>query len=241
MTAPFEIFNNSIELKNKKYSSSPRAFKDAIFGHLARVGKAVSNPVRVELLELLSQAPRTVEALAKASNQSVANTSQHLRVLKNARFVEAEKRGLFVTYRLADEVVADFCVSLRSLAERRILEIEALTEAFLSERDALEAVDQDDLALRVARSEVTVLDVRPAEEYREAHIAGAISVPLEELEQRFKKLPKRKQIVAYCRGPYCVFAIEAVERLRRSGYDAVRLELGVQDWRARGFAIEGAS
>lgn len=219
---------------------APRAFKDAIFGHVARVGKAVSNPVRVELLELLCQAPRTVDALAKATNQSIANTSQHLRVLRTARFVAADKQGLFVTYRIADEAVADFCVSLRDLAERRILEIEEVTEAFLTERDAFEAVDQEELALRVARGDATVLDVRPEEEYRHGHIKGAISVPLVDLERRLKKLPKKRQIVAYCRGPYCVLAIEAVRKLRACGYNAVRLEYGVHDWRARGLAIESA-
>lgn len=214
-----------------------RAFKDAIFGHIARAGKAVSNPVRVELLELLSQAPRTVEALAKASNQSVANTSQHLRVLRSARFVEAEKNGLFVTYRLADVAVADFCTALRDLAQRRMLEIEEVTKTFLEDRGAMDPVDQQELSERVRRGESIVLDVRPAEEFRELHIAGAVSVPLSELERRLKDLPKDREIVAYCRGPYCVLAIEAVEKLRALGYRAVRLEDGVHDWRARGFEV----
>lgn len=217
--------------------SRHRVFKDAIYEQLARIGKAVASPRRLELLDLLAQGPRTVEALARETGQSVANTSQHLQALRAARLVTAEKRGLFVTCRLADNEVAEFFRGLRRVAESRLAEIERVTRAFLGQHGLLEPVDRAALVERVRQGKVTVLDVRPASEYRTGHIPGAISVPLAELERRLGELPKRREIVAYCRGPYCVLALEAVGRLRARGYRAVRLEDGVPDWRARGFPI----
>lgn len=214
-----------------------RRFKDAIYRQLARIGKAVASPRRLELLDLLAQGPRTVERLASESGQTVANTSQHLQLLRRARLVEAQKQGLYVTYRLADQGVAEFYRGLRALAESRLGEIHRVTRDFLADRGALEAVDQEVLVARVLRGEVTLLDVRPVEEYAAGHIVGAVSVPLRELEQRLAGLPKRRQIVAYCRGPYCVLAIEAVARLRALGFKALRLEDGVPDWRARGLPV----
>lgn len=215
-----------------------RRFKDEIYEQFARLGKAVSSPKRLELLDLLCQCERTVEMLAAETGMTVANTSQHLHVLRAARLVEAEKEGLYVKYRLTDQAVCDFFRSLRMLAERRLAEIEQITRQFLEGREDLEAVDRDSLLERVRQGEVTVLDVRPAEEHRAGHIRGAISIPLKELEARLSELPRNQEIVAYCRGPYCVLAIRAVEVLREKGFRAVRLEDGVSDWRARGFAVE---
>ena len=218
--------------------SASRDFKSAIYDQLARVGKAVASPRRLELLDLLTQGPRTVEVLARLASLSIANTSQHLQVLRAARLVEAEKQGLHVTYRAATDDVGAFLLALRQLAESRLLEIEDVTRQYLEERDALEQVDQEALIERVRRGEVTVLDVRPIEEYRAGHIPGALSVPLRDLERRVAALPRDKEIVAYCRGPYCVLSIEAMQALRERGFEATRLEDGVYDWRARGLTID---
>jgi len=216
----------------------PRRFKDALYEQFARLGKAVSSPKRLELIDLLGQGPRTVEALADQTGQTVANVSQHLQILRAARLVDARKEGLYVTYRLADDQVAAFFHSLRSLAEARIEEVRQITHTFLEERDALERVDADELVERVRSGTVTVLDVRPAEEFAAAHIPGAVSLPLTELKRRLDSLPKYREVVAYCRGPYCVFAIEAVELLRANGFKAVRMEEGILEWRARGLPVE---
>lgn len=218
--------------------SSNRRFKDAIYEQLARIGKAVSSPRRLELLDLLCQAPRTVEALAKEANQSVGNTSQHLQILRAARLVESDKNGLFVTYRLADQSVCDFFRVLRLLAESRLAEIERVTRDYLEGREGMEPVDREGLLERVQHGEVVVLDVRPTVEYQAGHIPGARSVPLNELEARLQELPREQEIVAYCRGPYCMLAVEAVERLRARGFKATRLDESVSDWRARGHEVE---
>ena len=215
-----------------------RRFKDTVYALQAQTGKAVTSPRRLELLELLAQGPRTVDALARETSQTTANTSQHLQVLRGARLVEAEKRGLYVTYQLAGEEVTRFCLALRQLAESRTEELERAAQGFLEERGQLEPVDQEALLARVRRGEVTLLDVRPEEEYHAGHIPGAVSVPLAQLERRLSELPRRREVVAYCRGPYCVLAIEAVTRLRARGYRAVRLEAGIPDWRARGLPVE---
>jgi rhodanese-related sulfurtransferase len=215
-----------------------RRFKDATYEQFARIGKAVSAPRRLELLDLLSQGPRTVEVLAGQSGISVANASQHLQVLRRVRLVEAEKHGLYVEYRLADERVGKFFHALRALAEARLAEIEGVTRAFLEKRGVPESVDEAELVRRVRAGAVTLLDVRPIEEYRAGHLPGALSVPLPELRRRISELPSDREIVAYCRGPYCVMAIEAVELLRDRGFRAHRLEHGVLDWRARGWRVE---
>lgn len=214
-----------------------RRYKDAIYQQFARIGKAIASPRRLELLDLLCQGPRTVEALAHLAGQSLANTSQHLQVLRAARLVESEKDGLYVTYRLAGDEVCDFFRTLRELAELRLAEVERVTREFLEQRDQMEPVDRAALVERARSGEVTVLDVRPREEYRAGHIPGALSVPLAELKSRLTELPRDRDIVAYCRGPYCVLAIEAVETLRAHGFGAVRLEDGVAEWRARGFEV----
>jgi rhodanese-related sulfurtransferase len=215
-----------------------RRFKDSIYEQFARLGKAVSAPKRLELLDLLCQGPRNVETLAEEAAISVANASQHLQTLRAARLVDAEKKGLYVEYRLADEEVCRFFHSLRGLAETRLAEVEQVTRAYLEERGAMEPVQSTELLRRVRDGQVTVLDVRPAEEYRAGHIPGALSVPLPELKKRLTELPRNREVVAYCRGPYCVMAIEAVELLRKRGFKAHRMEQGIADWRSRGWRVE---
>ena len=217
--------------------SPNRAFKDAIYEQFARIGKSVSSPKRLELLDLLCQGERTVEVLAKESGLTIANTSQHLQVLRAARLVEAEKEGLFVIYRLADQTVCEFFRAMRVLAESRLAEVEQIKRRFLEGREGMEPVDREALLKLVREGAVTVLDVRPVEEYNAGHIPGALSIPLKELTLHLTELPHDQEIVAYCRGPYCVLSIEAVEMLRAKGFHAVRLEEGIQDLRAMGFPI----
>lgn len=214
-----------------------RIFKDRMYQEVARVSKALAAPKRLELLDLLCQGPRTVEDLAQQVDISVANASQHLRILRAAQLLHADKKGLFVEYRLADAKVCTFYVALRQLAEARLAEVEQVTHAYFEKRGELEGVASDELVRRVKRGEVTVLDVRPAQEYRAGHIPGAISIPVGELAARLKELPKRRAVVAYCRGPYCVMSGDAVALLRKRGYTAERLEYGVADWRARGWRV----
>lgn len=215
-----------------------RRFKDAVYEQFSRVGKAVSAPKRLELLDLLCQGPRTVETLADQIAISVANASQHLQVLRAARLVETEKKGLYVEYRLADGRVCRFLQALRELAESRLAEVEQVTRQYLDERGVMERVHGDEMLRRVRNGGVTILDVRPSEEFRAGHIPGALSVPLAELKKRLAELPKDRDIVAYCRGPYCVMAIEAVALLRKKGFRAHRMEQGVVEWRARGGRVE---
>ncbi|OGF98338.1 MAG: ArsR family transcriptional regulator [Candidatus Glassbacteria bacterium RIFCSPLOWO2_12_FULL_58_11] len=217
--------------------SPNRNFKDSIYEQFSRIGKAVSSPKRLELLDLICQSAKTVEALARETGLSVANASQHLQVLRTARLVEANKEGLFVHYRLADQAVCDFFRVMRELAESRLAEVEMITRRFLAGREGMEPVDRKKLIERVRDGSVVVLDVRPFEEFREGHIPGAISVQLRDLEQRLSELPRDQEIVAYCRGPYCVLSIQAVEMLRSRGFNAVRLEEGVQDWRFLGLPV----
>ncbi len=214
-----------------------RRLKDAIYEQFARIGKAVSSPRRLELLDLLCQGPRTVEMLAKESSLTVANASRHLQVLRGAGLIDGRKEGLYVVYQIADPAVCKFFRGMRLLAEKRLADLEHITRRFLEGAEGLEAVDREGLIERVRRKSVTVIDVRPVEEYRAGHIAGAVSVPLKELESRLAEFPKNKEIVAYCRGPYCVLAIRAIQILHARGYRAVRLEDGVPDWRAQGFKV----
>lgn len=217
-----------------------RQFKDAIYEQFARISKAMSSPKRLELLDLLCQAERTVEVLARTTSLSVANTSQHLQILRSARLVVAEKQGLFVVYRLADRQVCDLLSAIRTLAEVRLADIEQITRQFMQSHPDLEPVDRETLRERVLSGAVTLLDVRPKEEYLAGHIPGALCVPLEELEERLDGLPRDQEVVAYCRGPYCVLAVEAVERLKAKGFKAYRMEDGVMEWRSLGLPVEEA-
>lgn len=215
-----------------------RRRKDRIYEQLARVAKAASSPKRLELLELLAQAPRTVEALAEQAHLTVANTSRHLQILRAARLVDTDKQGVFVEYRLASEEVVRFTLAVRSVAEAQLADLEEARRAYVGERESMESVTTEELLRRVRSGEATVIDVRPEEEFRAAHLPGAISMPIETLVARIDQLPKRKEIVAYCRGPYCVMAADAIELLRARGFRAHRLEDGVSEWRARGWRVE---
>jgi rhodanese-related sulfurtransferase len=214
-----------------------REYKSAVYEQFALVGKALCSAPRLEILDVLLQAERTVDVLAAEVGQSVANTSHHLQVLKRARLVETERRGQFITYRVADPAVGEVLNAVRLLGERRLTEIERVTHDFLADREGMEVVDKQALLERVGSGDCIVLDVRPPEEYAAAHVAGALSVPLKDLERRLNELPRDRQIVAYCRGPYCVLAATAVEALRRHGFDAVRATESVQDWRALGVPV----
>jgi rhodanese-related sulfurtransferase len=211
-----------------------RAVKDRLYAAWADTAKALASPKRLELLDLLAQGERTVEALAREAGLMINNTSAHLGVLKAARLVDTRKEAQFVFYRLADDAVVALLRGVQAVARQRLHEVDHLARTYLDGRDPLEPVDAAELRRRLKAGEVTVIDVRPALEYEAGHIAGALSVPLEDLDERLTDLPKNRPVVAYCRGPYCVYAIEAVERLRERGYDARRLADGVADWRRAG-------
>jgi len=214
-----------------------KAFKSSIYQQFARIGKAISNSNRLELLDLISQGEKTVDSLAKETGLSVANVSQHLQVLRGSRLVESEKQGHFAVYRLSDRIVNEFLLSMRKLAENRLAEVEQIARKFFESREGIREIDKNELLRMIREKEVILLDVRPPEEYRAGHIPGALSVPLEELESRISDLPQDEKIVAYCRGPYCVLAVEAVLMLRSKGYRAIRLEESVMDWKAMGLPI----
>ncbi|MBN1528957.1 MAG: metalloregulator ArsR/SmtB family transcription factor [Thermoleophilaceae bacterium] len=216
-----------------------REYKTAVYEQFALIGKALCSGPRLEILDVLEQAERTVDVLAAEVGLSVANTSHHLQVLKRSRVVESERRGQHVVYRLADPAVADVLRAVRLLGERRLSEIERVTGEFLAGREGMEVVDEDSLIARIANGDCIVLDVRPPEEYEASHLANAVSMPLEELERHLAELPRDMPIVAYCRGPYCVLAVSAVETLRRHGFDAVRAPEGVQEWRELGLEVIG--
>jgi len=217
-----------------------RAFKDQLFEQFARIGKALANPHRLELLDLLAQGERTVESLAQETDMSVASTSRHLQVLYGAQLVEVRREGLYAYYRLADEQVFAVWQALRDLGGTHLAELERVVQTFLEDRDTLEAVDVMELFTRLQDESVIVLDVRPEEEYRAGHIPGAHSVPLERLEAYLQYIPEDWEVIAYCRGPYCVFSDEAVALLRSRGYRARRLTHGLPDWRAAGMPVETA-
>ena len=218
-----------------------REFKDLLYAELGRVAGAINSPRRLELIDLLAQGERSVEDLAGQAGLSVANTSRHLQILRGARMVEWRKDGLRVYYRLAESGVHEVARALRGLAERRLAEMERLTRSYLGPRDQLEAVSREALVRRVRAGTAVVIDVRPPDEYRAGHIPGALSVPVNELQKRMAELPSGKEIVAYCRGPYCVMAYEAVSRLRASGRRARRLADGFPEWRAAGLPVEASA
>jgi rhodanese-related sulfurtransferase len=213
------------------------AAKQRIYEQFSRVGKALASPARLELLDLLGQGERSVELLAELAELSVANTSQHLKALYGARLIDSRKEGQRVFYRLAHPRVAELWHALRAAAEAQLAELDAVASDYLEGRDAFEPIDRSELWRRMRDGSVTLIDVRPREEYAQAHLPGAISVPLEELK-RFSPPSKRKQVVAYCRGPYCVYALKAVAELKKRGVNAVRFEDGVQEWRAAGLPLE---
>ena len=214
-----------------------RAFKEGLYGLYARIGKGLSNPHRLEMLELLAQGERTVESLAAEIGLSTANTSQHLQALKQASLVRARRQGLFIHYSLADPAVFELTRAIQVVAERRLGDLERLVRLEFGDRPDAEAVSFGDLMARLRRGDIVVMDTRPASEYAAGHIAGAISVPVAELKSRLHRLPKHKEYVAYCRGPYCVYADRAVELLRKSGRRARRLRGGLPEWKAAGLPV----
>ena len=207
-----------------------REFKDQTYAQLAKIGKAIASPKRLEILDILAQGAKTVEMISKETQMSVANTSQHLQTLLESRLVEYSKQGLYSYYRLADKTVANFILSLQLLAEARIAEIQRIRDDLYSNKDNLEKIRMDELLERMKKESVTLIDVRPKEEYEILHIPGANSIPVEELEKHLSTLPPNHEIVAYCRGKYCLLSVEAVELLRAHGFNAFRLEESVQEW-----------
>jgi rhodanese-related sulfurtransferase/DNA-binding transcriptional ArsR family regulator len=218
-----------------------REFKDQLYGELGRIARAMDSPRRLELIDLLAQGERSVEELAAEAALSIANTSRHLQILRGARMVESRKQGLRVYYRLAEAEVFEVAGAVRALARKRLAEVDKLVNAYLDSRDQLEPIPREELLRRARDGRTVVVDVRPAQEYRAGHIAGAVSIPVGELEKRLKELPARKEIVAYCRGPFCVMAFEAVARLRNRGRHARRLVDGFPEWRAAGLPVEESS
>jgi rhodanese-related sulfurtransferase/DNA-binding transcriptional ArsR family regulator len=219
-------------------AATHRQFKDGLYGQFARLGKALASPYRVELLDLLAQSERTVESLSAETGASPANISQHLQVLRQAGLVASRKDGLFVHYRLADPAVASLCAAVRTVAERQYAEVDRLVRTHFGERSDPEPVQMDELLRRARAREVVVLDARPANEYAAGHIPGAVSVPIDELQRRLRDLPKSKPYVAYCRGPYCIYADQAVEQLRAAGRRARRLAAGFPEWKLAGMPVE---
>lgn len=215
-----------------------REFKDRLYAEFARIAKAIANPHRIELIDLLAQGERSVADLAGQASMTIANTSQHLQVLMNARLVETTRDGTYVFYRLADQRVFSLWQSMRDLGEAQLPEVDRVVQMYLHERDGLEAVDIRTLVDRLKAGDITLLDVRPAEEYRAGHLPGARSIPINELKARLDELPNDANVIAYCRGPYCVYADEAVSLLNASGFHASRFELGFPDWQVAGLPVE---
>ena len=217
---------------------STQDLKQQIFSQIARIGKVVGHGHRLHLLDYLAQGERTVETLAKLTGLSVANTSQHLHVMRQSGIVVARKAGLYVYYNLADDEIVRLLSSMRKLAESHLAEVDRLVRAYLTVKDELEPIPRQELFERVRQGIVTVLDVRPQEEYAFGHVPGAVNVPLKDLTKRLKELPPDQEIVAYCRGPHCVLAFEAVAQLRENGFQARRLEDGFPEWREAGLPVE---
>src|SRR5258708_796155 len=211
-----------------------RAFKNQLYEQFARIGKALSSSHRLELCEVLAQGEHSVEALAQETGISVANASQHLQVLRAAQLVDVRREGVYIYYRLADERVFSLWQAMREVGEARIAEIERIVQTYLHERTLLQPISAAELRQRLVEGDVILLDVRPVEEYQASHLPGALSMPVPDLEARLPELPRAKEIVAYCRGPYCVFDDEAVALLQANGYNARRLGQRLPDWRGPG-------
>ena len=217
---------------------SHRAFKEPLFAEFARIGKALANAHRLEFLDLLAQREWSVEELARETELSVANASQHLQVLRGAQLVAVRREGSFVFYRLSDESVFRLWQALREVGETHLAEIDRIVHAFFGNRDELEPVDTATLLRRIQEDQITVLDVRPAAEFRAGHLPGAQSIPIYELEARLSELHPEQEVIAYCRGPYCIYADEAVELLQTHGFRANRFSHGFPDWQAAGLPVE---
>lgn len=214
-----------------------RELKNHLYEQVARIGKAVASPKRLELIELLCQGEKTVEVLATQADISVKLASAHLKELRLARLVDTRKDGKYVLYRLASDSVADLWVNLRTEAEERLVELQMALASIVEHGDDLQGVDRAEILRRAEAGDVVVLDVRPADEYAVAHLPHARSLPVRELKKRIAELPKDLPVVAYCRGPFCLMAKDAVEQLRKKGYQAFHLTDGVAEWRARGLPV----
>ncbi|HKQ26997.1 MAG TPA: metalloregulator ArsR/SmtB family transcription factor [Burkholderiales bacterium] len=212
--------------------------KREVFANLARVGTALSSPTRIEFLELLAQTERSVEQLATLTGTTVANTSQHLQKLRQAGLILGRKEGLYVFYRLAGDEVVEMLSAMSRVGEEYVAEVERIVRLYFASKDELEAIPAKELLDRARKGLVTVLDVRPPEEFAAGHVPGAINIPVHELEKRIKELPRRREVVAYCRGPYCLMSYDAVSVLRKKGLKARRLEAGMPEWRAAGMPVE---
>lgn len=214
-----------------------RREKEALYRLFAQIGRALASPRRLELVDLLAQAPRTVEDLAETAHMSVANTSQHLQKLKQARLVSDERNGVHMLYRLADPAVVGLWLQLRTVAEEQLADVQGALDAYRTRRHEFENISAQELRRRLRHGEVVLLDVRPPVEYGAAHLPGALSMPLEELEKRLEELPRDMPIVAYCRGPFCLIADEALAVLAANGHDVARLEEGVAEWQFAGYTV----
>lgn len=217
---------------------SDQQFRADLFAQFSRIGKALSSPARLEIVYVLNQGEKSVDEVAKAARLSVANASQHLLQLKGARLVDSHKRGQRVIYRLASQGVESLWQCLQKIGEERLLEIKELVRTYLADRDQLEAVTREQLLERMSRNEVIVVDVRPEDEYRAGHLPQAVSIPPDQLTERMASLPRDREIVAYCRGPYCLISYDAVEILRTHGFKAVRLEDGFPEWKSHNLPFE---
>lgn len=231
------MIQRSLENARRGAPVNGREAKDRLYEQFARVAKAVASPKRIELLEVLAQGERTVEVLADATGLGVTNTSAHLQVLRRAGLVETRKEATKVHYCLASDEVAAFVGGLRDLARSRLADVNQIVADYFVARDALEPVSRAELVERTGRGDVVILDVRPHAEFLAGHIPGALSVPLDQLDDALARLPRRAQVVAYCRGPYCVLAPQAVERLRAKGFKARRLADGMPEWRLAGLPV----
>lgn len=215
-----------------------REFKDLVFGQFAKIAHAFSSPKRLEIIDILAQGERSVESLSGQVQMSVANTSRHLQILKNARLVESRRAGVQIVYRLADEEVYNCYYRLQSLAEKRSFEIKEVLQEFFEERDGMEPISKDELRKRIKNNDAVVIDVRPSDEYQQGHIAGAVSIPVAQLKNELNNIPKDRDIVAYCRGAYCVLSVEAIKILRKKGYRAYRLKEGYPEWNESGLPVD---
>ena len=215
-----------------------REFKDTVFQLFAMIAQGFASPKRLEIIDVLIQGERDVETLAHEASMSIANTSKHLHILKNAKLVESRKEGVRVLYRVADESIYTCYKNLQVLAEKRLYELREIARMFYQDRDKMEPISRKTLQSRLKNGDVRVIDVRPPEEYESGHISEALSIPLSELKRKITEIPVNMEVVAYCRGPYCVLAAEAVKFLRKAGVRAIRMKDGFPEWKESGLPVE---
>lgn len=215
-----------------------REFKDLVFEQFAKITNAFSSPKRLEIIDILSQAERDVDSLSRQVSMTIANTSRHLQILKNARIVTSRRDGVKIIYGLADQDVLKCWIGIQSLAEKQSSEIREIARLYFEERDVMQPISKDELVKRSQANDIVLIDVRPFEEYEQGHIAGAISVPISQLKSKLNEMPSDRTIVAYCRGPYCVLSAKAMTVLKNAGFQAVRLKEGLPEWKVAGLPVE---